>query len=91
MIRTRGPAQNLPRGLALEALLRHSTSVPTDDDLRVEIMDADVRAAKQDWLAARDSGAPTSIVDATFWLYTRLMSTQAQQIADAFRKARDCS
>jgi len=65
--------------------------VPTDDDLRVEILDADVRAAKQDWLAARDGGAPTSIVDATFWLYTRLMSTQAQQLADEFRKTRKFS
>ena len=91
VICTRETARILPGGLALWARLRQSTSVPTDDDLRVEIMDADVRAAKQDWLAARDSGAPTSIVDATFWLYTRLMSTQAQQIADAFRKARDCS
>lgn len=59
--------------------------MPIDDDLRVEISDADVRVAKQDWLTARDSGAPASAVDSAFWLYTRLISTQAQQLADLFR------
>ncbi|MFI2754378.1 hypothetical protein ACGIF2_13190 [Cellulomonas sp. P22] len=61
--------------------------MPIDDDLRVEITDADVRAAKQDWLTARDSGVPGIGVDAAFWLYARLISTQAQQLAETFRAA----
>jgi hypothetical protein len=58
--------------------------MPTDDALRVEITDADVRGAKQDWLAARDRGGPD--VERTLWLYKRLISTQAQQIADEVRR-----
>lgn len=62
--------------------------MPIDDALRVEITDADVRAAKRDWLAARDDGEPAVTVDAAFWLYRTLMSTQAQQLADDLRRAR---
>jgi hypothetical protein len=60
--------------------------VPIDDALRMEITDADVRAAKLDWLAARDGVVPGRDVEQAFWLYTRLISTQAQQIADDVRK-----
>lgn len=63
--------------------------MPIDDALHVEITDTDVRAAKRDWLAARDGGAPATVVDAAFWFYTQLMSTQAQQIADDFRRSRN--
>jgi hypothetical protein len=57
-----------------------------EGDLRVEITDDDVRAAKVDWLRARDGSAPTDIVARFFWLYVRLISTQAQQLADDFRR-----
>ena len=60
----------------------------TDDLLRMEITDADVRAAKRDWLSARDGDAPASIVESTFWFYSRLISTQAQQLADDVRRSR---
>jgi hypothetical protein len=63
-----------------------SMRVPTDDTLRMEITDADVRAARREWLAARDSTATTHTVEHAFWYYTRLISTQAQQIADDLRR-----
>ena len=66
--------------------MRESTRVPIDDALRVEITDADVRAAKKDWLAARDGVDPDCDVERALWYYTRLISTQAQQIADRVRK-----
>jgi len=66
--------------------MRKSTRVPIDDALRVEITDADVRAAKKDWLAARDGVDPDRDVERALWYYTRLISTQAQQIADRVRK-----
>ena len=65
-----------------------STGVATDDLLRMEITDDDVRAAKKDWLRARDHGAPVGAVDSAFWFYSRLISTQAQQLADDVRRAR---
>jgi hypothetical protein len=64
-----------------------STTVPTDDTLRMEITDTDVRMAKRDWLAARDGDATGAAVEQAFWFYTRLISTQAQQIADDVRSA----
>ncbi|HEY5518934.1 MAG TPA: hypothetical protein VIK17_04745 [Cellulomonas sp.] len=60
--------------------------MPIDDALRVEITDADVRAAKKDWLAARDGVDPDRDVERALWYYTRLISTQAQQVADEVRK-----
>ena len=57
-----------------------------EGDLRVEITDEDVNAAKVDWLRARDGSASTDLVAHFFWLYVRLISTQAQQLADDFRR-----
>lgn len=57
-------------------------------ELRVEVSDADISAAKADWLAARDSGFPEVLVDRAFDVYRRLISAQAQQIADDFRRRR---
>ncbi|GAA2719734.1 hypothetical protein [Cellulomonas aerilata] len=60
-----------------------------DDELRVEITDADIRTAKRAWLAARDGGAPEDRVQRLFDGYERLVNAQAQQIADDFRRRRD--
>ncbi|HEY5554895.1 MAG TPA: hypothetical protein VIK43_08215 [Cellulomonas sp.] len=60
--------------------------MPIDDALRVEITDADVRAAKKDWLAARDAVDPDRDIERALWYYTCLISTQAQQVADEVRK-----
>ena len=56
------------------------------DDIRVEITDDDVRAAKDDWLRARDGDVPVDRVEQLFRFYVRLISTQAQQFADDFRR-----
>jgi len=53
----------------------------------MEITDTDVRAAKRDWLRARDHGAPAPAVAALFWFYKRMISTQAQQLADDLRRS----
>ncbi|NMM17314.1 MAG: hypothetical protein HHJ14_09340, partial [Cellulomonas sp.] len=53
---------------------------------RVEITDADVRAAKNEWLAARDGVDADRDVERALWYYKRLISTQAQQIADRVRE-----
>lgn len=60
--------------------------MPIDDALGVEITDADVRAAKNDWLAARDRIDSDPDVERALWFYKRLISTQAQQIADRVRE-----
>jgi hypothetical protein len=41
--------------------------MPIDDALRVEITDADVRAAKKDWLAARDGVDADRDVERALW------------------------
>jgi len=59
------------------------------DSLRIEVTDEDIRVAKRRWIAARD--AVDVSVDRTAQLfddYRRLVSAQAQQIADDFRRAR---
>ena len=60
--------------------------MPIDDELRVEITDADVRAAKTEWLAARDGVDVDRDVERALWYYKRLISTQSQQIADRVRE-----
>ena len=52
---------------------------------RIDVTNADISAAKGDWLAARDGDAPQSRVDELLSGYERLVQTQAQQIADDFR------
>ena len=55
------------------------------DPWRVEITDADIRAAKRAWIAARDSDATDAEVDRRYEDLRRLVSGQAQQIADVVR------
>lgn len=57
-------------------------------ELRVEVSDADIHLAKADWLAARDGGFPEIVVADAFEVYRRLISAQAQQLADEFRRLR---
>ncbi len=52
------------------------------------VTDADIRAAKRDWLRARDNDAAAEDVAAAFDYLRMLMSEQAQQIADEFRSRR---
>lgn len=57
-------------------------------NFRIDITDGDVRAAKRAWQAARDedpSAARTAQLHAS---YRRVVSGQAQQIADDFRRSR---
>ncbi len=55
------------------------------DDTRVVITNADIAAAKRDWLLARERSDRPDQVDEAYDLYRRLVSAQAQQIADTFR------
>jgi hypothetical protein len=59
-----------------------------EKELRVEVSDADIHLAKADWLAARDGGLPEVIVADAFDVYRSLISAQAQQLADEFRRLR---
>lgn len=57
-------------------------------NFRIDITDGDVRAAKRAWQAARDadpSAARTALLHES---YRRVVSGQAQQIADDFRRSR---
>ena len=58
-----------------------------DDHSPIEITDADVRAAKRAWLAARDDECSNDDADELLEAYGRLISAQAQQIAEQFRRA----
>jgi hypothetical protein len=59
---------------------------PMDDDARVVITNTDIAAAKRDWQLARSRGDLPDRIDAAYDLYLRLVSAQAQQIADTFRE-----
>jgi hypothetical protein len=59
---------------------------PMDDDARVVITNTDIAAAKRDWQLARSRGDLPDRIDAAYDLYRRLVSAQAQQIADTFRE-----
>ncbi|GIG37766.1 hypothetical protein Cpa01nite_31470 [Cellulomonas pakistanensis] len=50
------------------------------------ITNADIAAAKRDWQLARSRGDLPGRVEAAYDLYRRLVSAQAQQIADTFRE-----
>jgi hypothetical protein len=65
---------------------RETVIVRKERDLRVEVLDSDIRLAKIDWLAARDACRSDDEVAQAFDLYRRLISAQAQQIADDFRR-----
>ena len=59
-------------------------------DWRLQISDAEIRAAKHEWLAARDGDdevAPEWVA-ILFEYYRALIRLQAQQIADEFRAQR---
>lgn len=63
-----------------------------DDDPRtlkwsLRVSGAEIRQAKRDWLAARDSDAdvPNARVEMLFDYYRALIRIQAQQVADDFR------
>ena len=55
---------------------------------RVDVTNADLRAAKQQWLAAYDGGAPNALIDLLYQDYVHLISAQAQQLADELRQRR---
>lgn len=55
------------------------------DDTRVVITNADIAAAKRDWMLARGRSDRPDQIDEAYDLYRRLVSAQAQQIADTFR------
>lgn len=55
------------------------------DPWRIDVTDADIRAAKREWIAARDGDASDSEVDRRYELLRVLVHAQAQQIADAVR------
>jgi hypothetical protein len=57
-----------------------------EDEARVVITNADIAAAKRDWQLARTRGELPTRVDAAYDVYRRLVSAQAQQIADTFRE-----
>jgi hypothetical protein len=57
-----------------------------EDEARVVITNADIAAAKRDWQLARTRGDLPDRIDAAYDLYRRLVSAQAQQIADTFRQ-----
>jgi uncharacterized protein YecT (DUF1311 family) len=57
----------------------------TEDPWRIEVTDADIRAAKRAWIAARDGDATDARVDRLYDDLRRLVHAQAQQIAAEFR------
>lgn len=56
------------------------------DDLTIAVTDADVRAARDAWAAARDGGAPEARVQQLHRGYERLVRTQARQLGEALRR-----
>ncbi len=52
----------------------------------VDVTDADIRAAKQAWLAARDNGASATRVAELHQGYERLVRTQGRQIGERLRR-----
>ena len=56
-----------------------------EDEERVVITNADIAAAKRDWQVARNRGDLPDRIEAAYDVYRRLVSAQAQQIADTFR------
>ncbi len=49
------------------------------------VTDSEIRAAKRDWLNARDNGGDAQQIAFLFEYFRMLLSVQAQQIADEFR------
>lgn len=59
-----------------------------DREFRIDITNDDIRLAKTSWLTAWESDAPNHRVSDLYEDYARLVSAQAQQIADDFRRNR---
>ncbi|WP_028044921.1 hypothetical protein [Cellulomonas sp. URHE0023] len=57
-------------------------------DLRIDVSDADIAVARRLWNEAVHSGAAPERVERLLSDYVQLISAQAQQIADDFRRAR---
>ncbi|WP_282945873.1 hypothetical protein [Cellulomonas endometrii] len=57
----------------------------TEDEWRIDVTDADIRAAKRAWIATRDSDASDAEVDRRYDDLRLLVHAQAQQIADDVR------
>ncbi|WP_426592863.1 hypothetical protein ACPPVS_13990 [Cellulomonas sp. McL0617] len=55
-------------------------------DLRVEVSDADIAIARRLWSRAANGGAEPARVERLLSDYVQLISAQAQQIADDFRR-----
>jgi len=77
---------DLPRRVGREEPSEESDRVVGSLDWRVDITNADVRDAKQAWLAAHDGGAPEALVDLLYQDYLHLVSAQAQQFAEDLRR-----
>lgn len=56
------------------------------ENLRIDVTDADIRAARQAWLVARDGQATADRVAQLHTGYERLVRTQGHQIAEEFRR-----
>jgi len=65
---------------------------PDDNNLNatslVSVSNAEIRAAKIDWITARDGDTPEGQVDMLFEYFRMLVSMQAQEIAEEFRAQR---
>lgn len=59
-----------------------------DREFHIDITNNDIRLAKSSWLTARESDAPNHRVAELYEDYARLVSAQAQQIADDVRRNR---
>jgi hypothetical protein len=57
-------------------------------DLRVDVSDADIAVARRLWDEAANGGAEPERVERLLSDYVQLISAQAQQIADDFRRTR---
>jgi len=55
------------------------------DEWRIDVTDADVRAAKREWVAARDGDATDAEVERRYGVLRMLVHAQAQQLADDVR------
>ncbi len=55
------------------------------DPWRIDVTDADVRAAKRAWIAARDGDATDARVERRYDDLRDLIHTQAQQLAEDVR------
>jgi hypothetical protein len=60
-------------------------------DLRIEVNNADIAAARRLWEAAVEGDATVERVQLLRAGYIRLISAQAQQIADDFRREHHAS